>query len=829
MKTETGWQPLFDAKQPIVAGTEFNPVWHRIESVENTDQCKSLRLTGKDRKGNYDWEMSVRACLNSPLIEFTITANLPNDLTLTSPQPDIALWTRQTTPTIVLNQGPDSIYGSSGVPYGIGFPAAYLWQDGKEAFVFFDMTPMGWMSSSGVQRFHSCRIQAIERDGLMGLGLHTWRLAGERKIPSGKMVTHFYLYQAPRSQAVPKLDSLDLMVTLCAPLHPATSVIPMDIHTSQTAKWETFAGHAIQDLMSSHAMYTALCPGWADKPLELGRAPDYFLTHTGGAVDQVDHLDSWDFSIVNNHLTPWILFARLNPDKRMVLAGRIKMQGLPRFFDPSAGIIRWGTREPFHTGDLDMSWQNFFFHVETERASRASDPEDFNPAVAGKFLMAAKGLMKYGHNVHYLFSQFFNPYKKEPAIQADIPVLGMIREPWQTGTYAYIMLRAYRLTENPLFLDEAKLSIDTLLTSMTYSLSNKVYTRSYNDPADFPVTELFGNAYGAVAAQQIFEITKDAKYQRFSRDFLNTLLRLTFWYEDETDPITRELRNAGLFLPHGGAYNTCPWETAEAAIALASLVQHNRHLPTYTLLLKLLNLNRINSFYYYPAVYSAKVRALDPKRKQDFGQYWPIEPFYTLEGNGGHRGPTAAYMANNAMWNYWMYEALAEADDRDIMVLNTDTLDDYLPAARSVRRRFIVFNPAETTTTVSVKMKHVTAGNYTVKVEQPTGEKSSVTMSERSLTQGIPMTLGPMQYAWIGIELDNAAERQICEDIDKAQARIASAYSLLQEKGGTIMDRGAQKHLIGQFEKLMEQYQQHDYRTAINTATGIIDKMMPEM
>jgi len=35
----------------------------------------------------------------------------------------------------------------------------------------------------------------------------------------------------------------------------------------------------------------------------------------------------------------------------------------------------------------------------------------------------------------------------------------------------------------------------------------------------------------------------------YARDMLNTLLRLTFWYEDEADPVSREVRNLGLFYP----------------------------------------------------------------------------------------------------------------------------------------------------------------------------------------------------------------------------------------------------------------------------------------
>ena len=98
--------------------------------------------------------------------------------------------------------------------------------------------------------------------------------------------------------------------------------------------------------------------------------------------------------------------------------------------------------------------------------------------------------------------------------------------------------------------------------------------------------------------------------------------------------MNRELRHAGLFYPYVGASCTTPWETTEANLCLAWLLAHDTDSPLVPLLLKLSNLNRINSFYFYPAVYGPATRALTPSGTRS-GPYFPIEPLYQLENMAG--------------------------------------------------------------------------------------------------------------------------------------------------------------------------------------------------
>jgi hypothetical protein len=295
--------------------------------------------------------------------------------------------------------------------------------------------------------------------------------------------------------------------------------------------------------------------------------------------------------------------------------------------------------------------------------------------------------------------------------------------------------------------------------------------------AGFPITELFGNAYGIAAAYRLYEATRKPKFLRYSRDFMNTLLRLTFWYEDETTPVSRELRSAGLFYPHGGAHVATPWETAEAHLMIAWTLKHDREHPLTDLLLKLSNLNRINSFYFFPAFWTEPVLALDKQKRPPLGAYFPIEPFYSLEGTGGHRGGTAAYMAGLALWNAWLYEALAETNDREIMVLNLDAMEDYEGALSGMERHFLTYNPSPTARTFRVAFKHLPDADYLVTIGAGKEEHPA-----EDLRRGLLMTLksGERRRVTVRHSAHREHQRQLQQQ-QNAQHALIHAYQLLQE------------------------------------------------
>lgn len=762
------WRPVFDAGRPLFEGPLFNLQPGRYTVVTDAPDRKAVEFSGRHHQPEYDWTMRVEAAADTPLFRFVITCHLTEPLTLGAPQPVVALWMQPSKNAFHLDQGPDSIYGSIGVPHNYGFPAAYLWDDRRESTVFFNMTPMRWMQPDGVARFHDVRIMTRSESGQTGLGMRFKKLSG-RRLPAGDMTVEFFLHQSVRAAKPSGMEALDTMVRTFAPLHPAESVFPRNELTGEAVSWEQFARQAITDLSTPQAMAEIVAP-WRDEPLALVPTQEKMLVHPGA--------QAWDFSTVNNHLTPWLLLARVHGNAEALRLGLQKADALPRFYDPRSRLIRHGTRQPAHVGDLEMSWQNFFFHEETLRAASAVGSSDFNPAIAGRFLMATAGLRDLAKQTDFVFPQWFNPYTKQPTVQNDVKQLGLIREPWQAGAYGHLMMQAFDITAEREYLTEAQRAVETLMERMEFRVKNDIYDRQYKDAEEFPLTELFGNAYGIAAAHRLYEATKNPKFLRYSRDFMNTLLRLTFWYEDETTPVSRELRSAGLFYPHGGAHVATPWETAEAHLMIAWTLKHDRGHPLTELLLKLSNLNRINSFYFFPATWTAPVLALDEKKRTALGGYFPIEPFYSLEGTGGHRGGTAAYMAGLALWNDWLYEALAEASDREVMLLNLDAMEDYESALSGVERHYITYNPTPTQRTCRVMLKHLPDADYFVTMGAREEKHSAA-----ELRQGLALTLKPGEHKRVTVRRSDFSKRGIqLQQQRAAQNTLAHAYQLMQER-----------------------------------------------
>ncbi len=806
------WRPLFDAPRPLIAGSAFDLMVDGCEVVDDTRQRKALRLTGHSPSHGYEWECAVTADADSPLLHFRFTAHLATALALAEPQPTVALWRGGAEDAVTVGQGPVSIYGPE-API-LGFPAAYLWHEGAEAVVFFEMTPMAWMSRAGVERFLDGRIEGRPHGDAIGLGLHTWKLTGNTIAP-GDLTIGFFLYQGPRSERPTRLEAVHTMVRTCAPLHPASGP-PLPWPAGEPPSWAEIAAGAIADLTIEGVTLEEQEVGWRDAPLELVPPVERMVIHPDrprpdGSAGPM----GWDFSTVNNHLAAWILYCRLHPESiEAVRLARLKKDALPLFYDPETRQIRWGTREPLHLAGPDMAWQCLFFHHETLRAFDALAPAEFNPAIAGRFLLATRGLAELARNTDYVLPQWFDPVAKLPVTQQDVPELGTVHEPWQLGSYAHLMLRAHELTDDPAYLAEAERSLRALFETMRYSVRNARYTAEYSDPADFPITEIHGNALGVVAAYRLFERTGDATYERYARWFLDSLLRMTFWYDDQTDPTSRALDNLGLFLPFGGAVSATPWETCEAQLALAWILGHDdRMAPEIrTLLLRLSSLHRRSALLFYAPSWSEEVRSVDPS----FGDRWPhipIEPFYSLEG-GGHRGGRAAYMAGAALWSYWMYEALARASDPEILVLNTDVHDGYEEALSGLERHLMLYNPSPEPRAFTLELLSLPPGSYAVAVDG--GLASAVTV-EGAATAVVPLRLGPGMSTRLTLRREDAeGERDRLRACRAARSALSRAYAALQEAAGSAAETPVPA--TAEFQRAMAAYRAHDYPGAETAA-----------
>jgi|GEM_PF-1929663 len=783
------WNVMFDGKKPVLSGPEFDLTPTAYEVLTDTADRIEIKFTGAHANPAYDWSMVVSADKTLPFFKFTIACQLTDDMTITTNEPIIGLWMNKPVEQIAvkIDQGPDSIYGGNNV--GLGLPAAYMWDNGKEAVFFLNLTPMEWMNQHNLNGLANAHVQTFGDSSQTGFGMNVLGRTGNT-IQAGNMVSEFYLYSAAQPAQRSGMDSIDAMIRTLAPLHPSTAAFPTTRDGSPVT-WEHFAEQSVAELYKPTSYYRI--PLNLQDPLipAAGRETMDFLA--GKARANIPDNGGFDNSTTNNWLSSMIGYERLNPSEDYKPFLRNKIAALPFFYDPEADMIRWGIRMsgPYGNGtvgpligDVEMSWQNLFYNVEALRTFNMMRPEDFHPALIANLLTGTNSLEQLVRNSDYLLPQFYDPYDKAGAIQYDVPSLGKIKEPWQIGTYAYVMMEAYDATGDEAYFIEAEHALDTFFAS-SYALSNSVYDKTYADPSEFPVTELFGNSYGSAAAGMMASVAADPqdkeKFDRYANYFLDVLMRLTFWYDDQKDPAARTLNNLGLFEPHGGAYNPTPWETIEAYVPLTTVLKGMEDTVMIELLAKLYNLNRINGYYFYPKTWDPTYFGSREAYNDSNYPYMPIEPYYMSE-NGGHSDYGALYMANYAPYNYLMYEGFATTDDREVMVLNLDVFDNFQQAAEGVSQHYLLFNPEQTEKQVKVIFNQLSAeASYELTISDADGGHAATsTESAGALAGGISFELSPGQIVRVSVVDKNGARADELAAIAQAKTSLSSAYNVVR-------------------------------------------------
>jgi hypothetical protein len=828
------WRYLFDGQHPLIEGAAFNLEPTSYLVLTNSAARKSVKFQGSRAFPTYAFDITVDMDSSSDLAKFSIVSHLTSGLTLGGQQPTIGLWMNRASAQYVMHQGPPSATRGAFPPdSNCGFPAAYLWDQQQEAAIFFDLTPSTWMAANGVDRFLDVQARSWGNGSQTALGLYRNHVTGN-SVPAGDMSVVFYLYSGWRPQGLNKLsDMLDKMLEAFQPLHPWTSVFPTNTLDGGDVSWSAFSQRTLTDLMVQNVTYgDRTNEPYLDSPLPLVSLPTEMIVHPSFATtNPSEALNAWNFATINNPLLPAVLWTRLHNSPQIKNFVNLKKDALPRFYNSNSRIIASGTQQPPFVFGLELSWQTLVYYQELFSLLDALAKEDFNPAIGGRLLMGLEGLIQYAQQVGYLFSVYYDPFSKQPVVFQENPGLGAIREPWSVGSYSYILLRAYELTGESKYLTEAQTAMNTLMTTMSYTESNSYYTATYSDPMQMPVMELMGNAYGAVAAAKLSRLTNESKYLTYQRDFLNVLLRMTTWFEDQVDVRSRDVRSLGLFYPFVAAPTPTAWETAEANLCLAWLLKNDRTNSRAPLLARLSNFNRINSFYFYPATFTPNIRSINPSLRTDVGQYFPTENMYTLEfpsGSGGSPSQTAIYMTGLGAWNNWLYEALAAATNRSILVLNLASLEDYEQTLRSAAREFLVCNPTDGTVITAITNQALEVGTYQVTVTDPSGAILSAThQTQAQLLTGFPITLNSQQVVYVKIENTNSAA--ILADIESyrtAGRELSHAYQLLQVEA---RDRGIGTNVVqlqALFGSAYQAYQSSNYALAYAQADQIVTNLL---
>ncbi len=770
--------PMFAAGEEIVKGIGY-PSEYEVKTVDGNETCIM-----KGSGNGHAFTLTCTALADMNLLHFSLDVKIGSNFSLT--RLDFGL-TMEGKASVSYGQMPISIYGNmyGYDSVGIGMPAAYLWDKGREAVILFDYTNMTWMGSGVYLPGRSGYVDAVVRGEDTVLGLCYGMNNRNRPVDAGtlssgsSMKIEFYLYSGLSAKRT-GVDCIAVKTAVMASVHPTMVEYPSvrdDLKDSVTLNWEEFADGTAEALLNPLA-YNKVSMNLKDPVLTSEkRGSAVYMSYARQTSERYSHTD---YSCNNNWLAALAAYNRLKGNEDVNTLVSAKMDALQFYYDPEANMIRWGFRYNNQVGAVEMPWQNFFYHSDIYRSSMHASTEDFSPAALSNLLSSIEGMTELVENSGYVLSQWIDPIEKKSETQKDVPALNIVYEPWQIGTYAYVCVKGYDISGSQEYLDMAATSLTKVIEEVHYKVENEIYTKEFTDSAEFPITELFGSANGTYAAYRLFELTGEEKYLNYSEAFFGMLSQLTFWYDDNMSDAAKNSTLLGLFEPHGGASHACPWESIEAILPLTEILDATGEYAFNDLILAIINCQRVSSYSFYPVTWSEDFKNQWAYNQEDF-YYIPTEPLYNTIGNGnGDYG--ALYMSSLSLWNYLLYEAFGTVDNADVMALCTDIHTNYESAVRGAERSFILYNPTNETVTVTFTQHELPDGSYIMTVEGQEGKEYTAA----ELTDGIRFTLESRSS--LRLEVVSASTAVLVEANQEVMTRyrLAMAYHTVTEKVQSI-------------------------------------------
>ncbi len=844
VKKNGNWTVFFDSGEPLIQGDSFDSYPTQAKVVTDTANKKVLQLSGTADKG-YDFTYVLTAENDSPNIHFEITNHLTEDITLSGREPIIMLWKEGTNlkDKLSINQEvpnyqtlEDTVYWNS------CFPATYLYTDGMESGIYFNMTPMTWYSmNDGVERFKVSQARTIERDGKTGIGLDIRKdLMAGAKVKKGDMVIDFYLFGNGDVTKPTKLNALNKLVENFGPTLPSSAPWPTNYVDAGKTTYKDYVQKITKNLLVDGVTYqsqstksmSGTTVGWTDGPVFTDRLIDRILQRPGYAIGgsptgnnvSTSILGDWNCNV--NTIIPWIAYNRLNSNplhKRFLQFG---LDSMNLYYDREAKLIRSFEATPSYSGTgKEFIFQNFFFHHSTLWASNMVEQADFDPALNGKFLMSTEGLMTLAKNVDYVFPQLWDIDTMGAATSIDEPELGVTREVWGGATYAYNMCLAYDQTGNSVYLNEAKTAIDKLFTDMSFYV-NDLKEKLYTDPYEFPINEVSTAPWGVAACQMLYRYTGDTVYLGYSKDIRNMTLRMMNWYESalSDDPIDQSIAGLGLVHAFSKTDTTCTWENIMTYMPMITEFKNLEVAPDATML-KIYNIFRANAFYFMGPTWNPETVPTAKRYTSGPAGYLAVEDYYSAETPTpmGNHGPNT-YMSNAPMYCYLIYEGYAEASDRDVMAMNLDIVDAQQKMVNGVERNFIFYNGAESTKNFKMNFKDLKAdAEYRLTMIDSQGKVTSRTMKGSELMAGVDTSLTSLDYVRVSVKCIDSEIVSDFVNMQITQRALSSVYAALQTVGEEeSADKQALQIAKNIYETALEQYQEKHYANAILTLASII-------
>ncbi|MFX0086033.1 MAG: hypothetical protein ACFFAU_10175 [Candidatus Hodarchaeota archaeon] len=309
------------------------------------------------------------------------------------------------------------------------------------------------------------------------------------------------------------------------------------------------------------------------------------------------------------------------------------------------------------------------------------------------YFMSLETALKAARNFGYLFPQFFN---------LDLEQVGSMSWNYCTaGLLAYSLIDAYEMTDNIKYLHEAENCI--------IAMRNRKPLELLYEPQEL------GCAAAAAARLTSYDgkLNYTVDYRKIAYEFFYAQEQLIYydggknkvyllrprpedvWRDGLHSPFYNWVDEAGIEPP---AYKEC----IESTMIWVDYLKYIYFSPFFSAEepLKIMNLNRIKTFdFFSPNIPDIKEREYGPITLQ-YIPYEDVDEYYihdyedkSSRYKAGFNGKQV-YGAGETIWNYLLYEALASAEDRNVLIVNLNVFDKIFPPKQE-DRIFIVWNPYE--------------------------------------------------------------------------------------------------------------------------------------
>lgn len=613
-------------------------------------------LDGK--RFEYEWTAEISALAMSqaePWFRFRTTLHLPRPIRLHQDgriEPQIITWLNSTSTLmegqsgswrrVALTQPTRNSLGT----YGNDLPAVYLLDQnaGIETMMYFDMSDMGWMSIDNLPRFlvYRCSIiSQIERDGTQRLGVGL--IANQA---TGNV-----------------LPAGDIRFTFFLLQRPLTQLVT---EQEAVARWMP----ALLPLFDERLTWPGCATTWKEfAAATVGNLQEKSTTrvevngHTGLRAYVKDSSQIWqqpadnfELMTVADVLWPSLLYLRLHPSPRFETECNELLAALPSFYHADTqSISNDFVRKPNERTD---SWYPFENGLVKYPAigSLAGSKE-----VTDHFLEAFQTAQKMARQYDYLFPIYYQVSTLRAEGAGTNYAIG--------GLYAWAAILAHRLTGEEQYLDESRRAIQVLCTVPS--------DRLFHEPQEL--------AYGALAAAEL-GLRDQANYLLYEQ------LRMFYWY---SDPSQKSHDVRGMVQAAASILYPAFKENVEAILPWTGILKRG---IVFEGLLRFMDQQRRNNFYFFQDCTANPLHASMA--------FIPFENLGTLElgGQTGNVGKEI-YGAGESLWMYLMFEALGQASDRELMLVNLDLLDTVDAKLFPPRQlNFILYNPTAKMRSASISV-----------------------------------------------------------------------------------------------------------------------------